>query len=631
MPTDRTARAVAQTLAPEWQAGTYDWCPAEDRLTWSPDLLRLYGLATAPDGDGDFARLVHPDDRGRVAAETSASLGSEASGYSRSFRIVRPDGAVRRILDRGAIERDPAGDVRRIHGLQVDVTDALGGEGTPCTAPAHSAQDAPAAPEPGALRAVGPSGPPDPSEIAAMFRSLVEGAQVGLGIWDSDFRFLYVNSALAAINGRPAAAHLGRRPDEILPDLADYDLLYAKWRRVLETGEPLRGVEISGETPAEPGRIRHWEEDFFPLRVGGRVAGLAAVVQETTRREAAEARSRASEGRYRALFDAIDEGFCIVEVCLDAPDGRIDYRVVEANPAFYTCTGFPKGILGRWLRAAAPDLEEHWYDIYGGVARTGEPVRFEQASAALGRWFDVYAFPIDAPEKRRVAILFNDISERKRQEERSEMLLYELNHRAKNMLGLVQSIARQTAASGGSDFAERFDQRLMALSAAQDLLVQHDWTTVPLADLVASQLAHFSDLFGDRIEMEGPSLTLTPNATQTLGMALHELATNAAKYGALSNAEGRVSVRWRVEEAADSAESRFTLTWQERGGPRVAEPVAPGFGAKVTTRMVRSATRGEVSVDWAAAGLTWRLSCRAEAVLDGASAAPAPGPPKPAS
>ncbi|WP_156362779.1 PAS domain-containing protein [Rubellimicrobium mesophilum] len=132
-------------------------------------------------------------------------------------------------------------------------------------------------------------------------------------------------------------------------------------------------------------------------------------------RARAEAALRESEARSRSLFEAVDAGVCVVEVDLEAGEGRADYRVVEANPAFYGQTGFPASILGLWLREAAPALEEHWYEIYGRVARSGEPARFEQGSDLLGRWFDVHAFRVDA-ERRRVAILFNDISARRRAE-----------------------------------------------------------------------------------------------------------------------------------------------------------------------------------------------------------------------
>ena len=134
-------------------------------------------------------------------------------------------------------------------------------------------------------------------------------------------------------------------------------------------------------------------------------------------RVAAIAELRASEERYRTLFDSIESGFCVVEVDLDAPGDRIDYRVIEANPAFYRHTGFPETITNHWLREAAPALEEHWYAAYGRVARTGLPERFEQGSDFLDRWFDVFAFRTGAPDERRVGILFSDITARRQAEE----------------------------------------------------------------------------------------------------------------------------------------------------------------------------------------------------------------------
>ncbi|MAK82109.1 PAS domain-containing protein [Phenylobacterium sp.] len=145
---------------------------------------------------------------------------------------------------------------------------------------------------------------------------------------------------------------------------------------------------------------------------------VAARTWDAVERGRAEAALRESEVRYRTLFENIDSGFCVVEVDLSHPTRQVDYRVAEANPAFFRQTGFPKEIYGKWLREAAPTLEEHWFEIYGQVARTRTPERFEQGSAHLGRWFDVYAFPIGEPEDARVAILFNDISERRRAEQK---------------------------------------------------------------------------------------------------------------------------------------------------------------------------------------------------------------------
>jgi PAS domain S-box-containing protein len=590
---------------PAWRIGTYAWRPAEDRLAWSTELVRLYGLERAPTAEKGFTALVHPADRVRVEGETSTYLGSSATRYSHSFRIVRPDGEVRVILDRGAIERDAAGQVVVIHGMNIDVTEDAAPEFRP--APDETVADAPGDTAPA------PDGPIDPATILDSF---LENARIGLGVWDRDFRFLRIGRELAAINGAPADEHIGRRPDEILPDFEAGEEIYRMWRQVLETGEPFRGVEISGETLAKTGR-RVWEADYFPVHVDGRPVAIAATVQETTRRKIAEVGLRASETRYRALFDALDEGFCVAEVRQTDDDaGRIDYRIIEANAAFYQLTGFPPAILGRWLREAAPDLEEHWFETYGRVARTGEPARFEQRSEMLGRWFDVYAFRVDGPQDDRVAILFNDVSERKRHEERTRQLTAELNHRLKNMLSLVQAIARQTAASGADDFVDRFAERVQALSEAQDLLVRNAGRTVPVADLVRSQLAHFADLVGTRIEIAGPPLPVAADAMQAIGMALHELATNAAKYGALSNDSGRIAICWSVDRDGGSG-PRFALSWRERGGPRVTRPDRRGFGSRVTGDLVQLATRGEVSVDYDPEGLAWRLSCPAADVIEG--------------
>jgi len=177
-----------------------------------------------------------------------------------------------------------------------------------------------------------------------------------------------------------------------------------------------------------------WTYGFGPIddeAAPNGVGGVLVICRETTREVLAR---RETDERYRGLFEAVDAGFCVVEVEPDGPEGRVDYRVIEANPAFYRQTGFPESVRGRWLREAAPGLEEHWYETYARVARTGEPVRFEEGSDHLGRWFDVHAFRVGDPAQRRVAILFNDISSRRNAER-------ELRE-SENRLRLVQAAAR---------------------------------------------------------------------------------------------------------------------------------------------------------------------------------------------
>ena len=160
--------------------------------------------------------------------------------------------------------------------------------------------------------------------------------------------------------------------------------------------------------------VRQWHLEEMQLL---QQAGLQ--IARANQQRINDAAKRLSEERYRALFTALEDGFCIVEVDLtaknDSGQTRTDYRVIEANPAFYRQTGFPDTIFNRWLRSAAPTLEEHWYETYGRVAKTGQPERFTQGSDTLGRWFDVYAFP--AAQPGQVAILFTDISARRAAEQ----------------------------------------------------------------------------------------------------------------------------------------------------------------------------------------------------------------------
>ena len=198
--------------------------------------------------------------------------------------------------------------------------------------------------------------------------------------------------------------------------------------------------------------------------------------------------------------------------------------------------------------------------------------------------------------------IIQDITARKRSDEARQMLMREVNHRSKNLLTVVQVIARQMAARSPQDFVKIFSERLQSLAANQDLLVKSDWQSLDLAELVRSQLEHFGTI-GSRIVISGPSVMVPPSAAQALSMALHELATNAAKYGSLSNETGRVEIDWTID--GDS----FSMSWRESGGPKVAKPEAVGFGSIVLGKMTASSMSGDVSIDYEPDGLVWRLRC----------------------
>lgn len=187
------------------------------------------------------------------------------------------------------------------------------------------------------------------------------------------------------------------------------------------------------------------------------------------------------------------------------------------------------------------------------------------------------------------------------------LLMKEVNHRSKNLLGLIQAIARQTSAGDPKDFSESFGRRLSSLSASQDLLVKNKWQDVELSDLLKAQLAYFEDLLDKRIILSGPKTFLDAANAQTMSMAIHELATNATKYGALSNDSGLVHISWRC--AGLPPDKTFHLDWVESGGPPVAEPQSKGFGSKVTGMMVQMSLEGEIERRFAPEGFSWHLTC----------------------
>jgi two-component sensor histidine kinase len=226
------------------------------------------------------------------------------------------------------------------------------------------------------------------------------------------------------------------------------------------------------------------------------------------------------------------------------------------------------------------------------------------------RWYDLHIEPLRDVSDAIVGLTCAavDITGRKEGEAHLRLLMRELTHRSKNLLAVIQAMARQTARHAGSidGFLEQFGARLQALARSHDLLVQEEWHGVALAELVRSQLAPYFDRNSGQITMEGPPVMLRPEAAQSLGLALHELAINAVKFGALSTDSGRIAINWTWQPTRDPP--AVEIVWTEIGGPKVEAPARRGFGTLVVERNLARAIEGEVELTFGDEGVRCRIA-----------------------
>jgi PAS domain S-box-containing protein len=311
------------------------------------------------------------------------------------------------------------------------------------------------------------------------------------------------------------------------------------------------------------------------------------------------AEPRTGERQFHTLADAVPQLVWMADT-----GGRIFWF----NTRWYDYTGLPAGDVSDWKSVVEPSSLTEACRRWQDASTTGAAMEMEvslRGKDGTLRPFLSHIVPLRDPDGfvYRWIGTHVDISEQRRREEHMRFLADELSHRTKNLLAVVIAVSKQTAGSAGdaAQYHAKLAERLLALAESHDLLVRDKWQGASLADLIAAQMKPFGDVGAGRIYAAGPALMLRPDAVQNLGLALHELATNASKHGALSAPQGEVSVHWLLNSTRD----RVLVQWRERGGPPVEHPQRRGFGHLVIERIVPKALGGKGALSFSPAGLTW--------------------------
>jgi PAS domain S-box-containing protein len=323
----------------------------------------------------------------------------------------------------------------------------------------------------------------------------------------------------------------------------------------------------------------------------------------------------------RAAVEAVGEAIVITDAELDPPGPRIEY----VNAGFTRMTGYaPHEVVGRaprMLQGPGTDravLDRMRADLEAGRPTRGEAVNYRKdGTEFVIEWLITPVLDGNGRVAHWVSAQ-RDVTERKRAEARQRSLLDEVNHRVNNALAAVQSVAMQTLRATPSPEALRAALlgRLFALARAHDVLARGYWAGAPLRDLAEGQLAPYRDGEPARVEIAGPEVRLRPGAAVALGMALHELAANAAAHGALSSPGGRVRLDWSVDAAPAGGERRLDLRWAELGGPPVpGPPERRGFGSRLIERGLAQELQAETRLLFEATGLRCEIDAPLAAVL----------------
>lgn len=468
----------------------------------------------------------------------------------------------------------------------------------------------------------------------------------------ADLTIVTMNDAYLATTMRERDDLTGREMFDAFPSdpaSESHQLLRNSFARVLETGEADEIALIRYDIPLPSGGFeeRYWSATHTPLLHDGKVAYILQHTVDVTelhglRTFAAEAghyardetgvfqrahavqeanQSLAQETqRLRTLFEQAP-GFIAVIT-------GTDLRFQLANAAYRRLVG-NRDVIGKTLAEALPEVVDQGFQtLLQQVQATGEPYIGRGASVMLEaegggpleeRFLDFIYQPISIAngEITGVFVQGHDVTDQRRAEDHQRLLIHELNHRVKNTLSIVQALAMQSFndRSEPAEARQTFDARLNALSAAHNLLVTQNWERAGLLDTIKASIEATAGANINRVTLHGPDILIAPQTAVSLAMAIHELCTNAIKYGALSNGTGTVDVNWTASPGADGVID-LTIDWTEAGGPPVVAPSRRGFGTRLIERGLSAELRSNVTLDFVPAGLKCTIMAKLPAVSE---------------
>ncbi len=443
--------------------------------------------------------------------------------------------------------------------------------------------------------------PPDVARGHARFETALRSANVYIFSQDRQLRYTWVYSPRGE---QDAAELLGRSDDDILSGDEREAIIAAK-QKVLATGVP---ADIEVSYPLPQGRV------LFALHVeptysaDQKIDGVLCTAIDISRIKSLESEQHRLTEQLGSAVQRYETALRGSNVTVYTQDRDLRYTTIS-NPLFglevdEIIGRSDEDILPEQSRAAIVALKRE-------AITSGEPKDSEVSvsDGARVRWHDLHVEPLRDVTGGIVGLTCAavDITERKEGEAHLRLLLRELTHRSKNLLAVIQAMARQTARHTGSTegFLEQFGARLHALATSHDLLIQESWYGASLPELVRSHLSRYLDGAEPQVTVEGPNIVLKPEAAQSLGLALHELAENAAKYGALSVPRGRADVAWHRMPAQDG--HGVEIRWTESGGPPVKSPERRGFGSLVIERNLARSLDAEVELSFGEEGVSCRM------------------------